>query len=68
MKKAHEYRQHADECRKLADGLKDGHDKDQLTKMAANWESLARDRDDFIERHPELSKTMSTQDLEPYNK
>lgn len=68
MKKAHEYRQHADECRKLAEGVNDGSEKDQLMKMAENWESLAQDRDDFIGRHPELSKTMTTDDLETYNK
>lgn len=43
MKKASEYREHADECRKLAASM-DGEHRDQLLKMAENWEQLAEDR------------------------
>lgn len=68
MKKAYEYREHAEECRKLADGLKDGPQKEQLLDMAENWESLAKDRDDFIGRHPELAKKMEAGELERYRR
>lgn len=43
MKKASEYREHADECRKLAASM-DGEQREQLLKMAENWEQLAEDR------------------------
>ena len=52
MKKASEYRQHAEECRALAHGMQ-GDKRDQLIEMAATWERLAQDRADLIRRHPE---------------
>ena len=52
MKKASEYRQHAEECRALAQGMQ-GEQRDQLIEMAATWEKLAHDRADLIRRHPE---------------
>ncbi len=52
MKKASEYRQHAEECRALAQGMQ-GEQRDQLIEMAATWEKLAKDRADLIRRHPE---------------
>jgi len=55
MKKASEYRQHAEECRQLARGLPPGAQSDQLLGMAATWEKLAADRSAFVRRHPELS-------------
>jgi hypothetical protein len=55
MKKASEYRQHAEECRVLARGMLEGPQRDQLLEMAATWEKLAIDRSDLIRRHPELS-------------
>ncbi len=54
MKKASEYRQHAEECRSLAKGLPAGEQRDQLLKMAETWEKLAADRTALILRHPEL--------------
>lgn len=44
MKKASEYRRHADECRQLA-SLMDGEQRDQLLSMATTWEQLAADRE-----------------------
>ena len=52
MKKASEYRKHAEECRLLAQGVQ-GEQRDQLIEMAATWEKLAKDRADLIRRHPE---------------
>jgi hypothetical protein len=54
MKKASEYRQHAEECRSLAKGLPAGEQRDQLLKMAETWENLAADRATLILKHPEV--------------
>jgi hypothetical protein len=45
VKKASEYRQHAEECRTLAKGMPEGDARDQLLTMAETWERLAQDRD-----------------------
>jgi hypothetical protein len=55
MKKASEYRQHAQECRNLARHMPDGEQRKQLLEMAATWENLARERSDLVRRHPELA-------------
>jgi hypothetical protein len=54
MKKASEYRRHAEECRALAKGVQ-GEQKVQLLEMAATWDNLAAERTEFIKRHPELA-------------
>ena len=54
MKKASEYRQHAQECRVLARGATTSQHRDQLLTMAETWEKLARERETLIARHPEL--------------
>jgi hypothetical protein len=53
MKKASEYRQHADECRTLARGTT-GEQRDKLLEMAMTWEKLAAERSDLVRRHPDL--------------
>jgi hypothetical protein len=55
MKKASEYRQHADECRALAQSMDHGEQRNQLLEMAATWEKLAADRSDLVRRHPDLA-------------
>lgn len=55
MKKASEYRQHAEECRQLASNMESGEQRDQLLQMAANWERMAEDRAQLIANHPELA-------------
>ncbi|HEY8573973.1 hypothetical protein [Phenylobacterium sp.] len=55
MKKASEYRQHAQECRDLAATMESAAQRDQLLEMAAHWEKLAQDRVGLIARHPELA-------------
>ena len=54
MKKASEYRRHAEECRTLAKNMKPGAQRDQLLEMASTWETLAVERTELIHRHPEL--------------
>jgi hypothetical protein len=54
MKKASEYRRHAEECRALAKNMKPGEQRDQLLEMATTWENLAAERTELIGRHPEL--------------
>jgi hypothetical protein len=55
MKKASEYREHAEQCRTLAKGMPLGAQRDQLLEMAATWDKLAIERSDLIRRHPELA-------------
>ena len=54
MKKASEYRRHAEECRSLAKRLLAGEQRDQMLNMAGMWEKLAADRATLVLRHPEL--------------
>lgn len=55
MKKASEYRQHAEECRALARSMPAGKDRDQLLEMSATWDNLATERSKLVQRHPELA-------------
>jgi hypothetical protein len=55
VKKASEYRQHAEECRILANRMVQGEHRDQLLAMAATWDKLAAERSDLVRRHPELA-------------
>jgi hypothetical protein len=55
MKKASEYRQHADECRQLASRMDVGDHRDQLLEMASTWDRLADERSDLVRLHPELA-------------
>ena len=55
MKKASEYRQHAEECRMLANQMEQGDHRDQLLEMAATWDRLALERSELVRRHPELA-------------
>ena len=53
MRKASEYREHAEECRALASQMK-GEQREQLLEMARTWDKLAEERSELILRHPEL--------------
>ena len=55
MRKASEYRQHAEECRALAKGLREGEQREQLLNMAETWDKLAAERSELVLRHPELA-------------
>lgn len=54
MKTASEYRQHAQECRALAQQVPAGEQRDQLLEMARTWDNLAADREKLVRNHPEL--------------
>ena len=59
MKKASEYRKHAEECRALARQMKQGEYREQLLVMADTWERLA------VEREAALAATTRPMVLEP---
>jgi chromosome segregation ATPase len=56
VKKASEYRQHADECRALAAQMQQGDQRDQLMRMAETWENLAKDRERLSRKSRELNE------------
>jgi hypothetical protein len=56
MKKSSEYRQHAEECRRLARAMKSGEQHGLLLEMAATWEGLAEERLSLLERRPENAR------------
>jgi hypothetical protein len=45
VEKVGAYREHADECRRLAKQMKDPGNVDQLRQIAKAWEDLAADRE-----------------------
>ena len=56
MKKASEYRDHAQECRKLAAKMDSEEQRSQLLRIAEHWEMLAADRLALLRNHPELAR------------
>jgi hypothetical protein len=56
MKKASEYRQHAEECRDLAAQMDAEEQRELMLQMAQHWEKLAADREALIAKHPELGR------------
>jgi hypothetical protein len=59
VKKASEYRKHAEECLALAKQLPDGEHRKQLLEMARTWNALAEDRERVTREHsdPHASDT-----------
>jgi hypothetical protein len=55
LKKAHEYREHAEECRRLAKTASGEH-KAHLENMAETWDNLAKDREERIARAKRISE------------
>jgi hypothetical protein len=55
MKKASEYRQHAQECRNLASQMDSTDQRGLMLQMAEHWDKLAADRMTMLEKHPELA-------------
>jgi hypothetical protein len=53
VKKASEYRQHAEECRMLAANAKPEH-RDMLIKMAETWDTLAANREAQLARQERI--------------
>jgi hypothetical protein len=68
MKKIEEYREHAAQCRQLAQ-RGDSTTRQQLIKMAETWESLAVDREKQIARQERLEalERLPFKDDEPQN-
>ena len=50
MKTAHEYRQQADECRRLAELARSPEERAAILDIAASWDSLASYRERTITR------------------
>jgi hypothetical protein len=61
MKTAMEYRKHAEDCRKLARGVPEGEQRNQLLEMARTWDSLAETREGLVRNHPELDSGKTSQ-------
>ncbi len=51
MKKASEYRKHAEECLALAKQVPEGEQREQLLEMARTWNVLAEDRERLTRQH-----------------
>jgi len=62
VKKASEYRKHAEECRALAKQVPEGPQRDQLLEMARTWDALAEDRDALVRKHPELAQPLEKEE------
>lgn len=62
MKVAAEYRQHAEECRKLAKSMPDSDAKQQLLLMAETWDRLAADREASLRVQPEEALSEASKD------
>ena len=54
MKKANEYREHAQECLSLARKAQTEEQRDQFLNMAQTWESLAHQRELIVRETEEL--------------
>ncbi len=59
MKTAFEYRQHAQECRTLANQMPAGEQREQLLKIARTWDSLADTREGLVHQYPKLDTRSS---------
>ena len=57
MRKASEYRHHAEECCKLAAKMKTGDQRDHMLKIAEMWDQLAEERDNTLCKHSHLVQT-----------
>jgi chromosome segregation ATPase len=56
MKKASEYRDHAEECRRMASAVANEDHKTALIQMAEAWETLARDRIEHLRRQERIAE------------
>jgi hypothetical protein len=55
MRKVSEYREHADDCRKLAGRAASPSHRDMLLNMSATWDSLAEDRIKSVARQERIA-------------
>jgi hypothetical protein len=56
MKKVEDYRQHANECRLMANRSHSPEEQDMLINMANTWDSLANDREAHISRQKRMAE------------
>ena len=56
MKKASEYRKHAEECLALSKQVPEGEQRKQLLEMARTWNALAEDRERVTRKHSDQSE------------
>lgn len=62
MKKASEYRRHADECRALARNALNENEREQLLNMAQTWTKLADERERMAEQDKRLGGNGSSEE------
>ena len=55
MKKASDYRRHAEECRALAESAALPEHRDQLLQMAGTWDMLAKQREAELARQRRIA-------------
>jgi len=55
MRKAADYRKHAQQCRDLAGLMEAPELRDQLLEMARHWEQTEQERIAFVDSHPEFA-------------
>ena len=56
MKKASEYRKHAEECLALSKQVPEGEQRKQLLEMARTWNALAEDRERVTREHSDPNR------------
>ena len=54
--KTSDFRQHARYCRDLAKHTPPGEPRDQLLEIAKTWDTLALERPEWVQQHPELAQ------------
>ena len=57
MKKAAEYRHHAQECRTLARNAQNGEHRTSLLNVAETWEALAAERERLLRQQESVEAT-----------
>jgi len=55
MKKVSEYRDHAEECRRMAAGTSNEEHRAALFKMAETWDSLAEERTERLRQQQRIA-------------
>ncbi len=64
MRKALEFREHAQECRLLASKAQNPDQRAQLIKMAETWESLAESRERMVRESESLEEFDAFRDVQ----
>jgi len=59
VKQVEEYRKHAEECRAMASKMRNAPQRDQLLRLAEQWESLADDRQNMLRQQAKLAESDS---------